>query len=195
MLARAMLNVYNQVESHQTAWSQPGESDWQLLRMAASHLRHRGAHCIDTDLGQLRLAVQCLHSPQRLCVALSLPAEGVDCADVPSAAAEGSQTWQERAVLITGLVQQLVVELLSSMQVCLRLTSLQCAGWVIMQKARCELVPADAQAAVALLGLSDGVIAPSADVAAAIVADRIIELLAIHAELSAATAAAAGESA
>lgn len=45
---------------------------------------------------------------------------------------------------------------------------------------------------MALLGLSDGGITPPADVAAAAVADRVVELLAIHAELSAAAAAAAG---
>ena len=51
---------------------------------------------------------------------------------------------------------------------------------------------AGTQAALALLGLSDGDITPSAAAAAAIVADRVIELLAVHAELAAAAAAAAG---
>jgi hypothetical protein len=91
------------------------------------------------------------------------------------------------------LVQQFVTVLMSSMQV--RLTFLPCFP------AMCCMFRHDAhqvrlmtgtQAALALLGLSDGGITPSAEVAAAIVADRVIELLAIHAELAAAVAVAAG---
>lgn len=94
-----------------------GQTDWQLLQAAASHLRQSSACRTDTAFGQLRLAMQCLHAPQRLCMALGLLAASPDHADVASAVAEASPTWQERAVITTTLVQHLVTVLMSSMKV------------------------------------------------------------------------------
>lgn len=181
------------------------EADWQRLRAAADHMQHKGCGRSDTDLGELRLAVQCLHAPQRLCGALGLPAPGLDGgADAASAVAEpGTTVWHQRAVMVTTLVQQLVVTLLSSMQVraCYKLC---CLSECTLNSCRHQALPtlwkcsqsgcaaACGQAALALLGLSNAGITPPADVAAAAVADRVVELLAIHAELSAAVAAASG---
>ena len=103
-----------------------GQTDWQLLHAAASHLRQSSACRTDMAFGQLRLAMQCLHAPQRLCMALGLLAASPDPADVASA--EASQTWQERAVITATLVQQLVTVLMSSMKVRFILRPLYCAA-------------------------------------------------------------------
>jgi hypothetical protein len=120
------------------------EPEWQLLRAAVSHLRRHGGHCNDMDLTQLQLAVQCLHAPQRLCVALGLPAGSVDCADAASAVTEASiERWLERAVVITDLVQQLVVVLLTSMQVRVPLP-LCCDALRNITPAQCAMLKAGA---------------------------------------------------
>lgn len=95
------------------------EVDWQFVCAVADHLQRTGRDSSGTDLAVLRQAVQCLHAPQRLSIALGLAAAGLDGGtDAASAVADaGTAVWQQRAVIVTTLVQQLIVMLLSSMRV------------------------------------------------------------------------------
>lgn len=92
-------------------------ADWQLVHATAERLQSQRCESLDTGIHAVRLALECLHTPQRLCCALELPAAAPTPDAAPSPAEPAAAGWHERAVIVTLLVQQLMVLLLSGSQV------------------------------------------------------------------------------
>lgn len=195
------------------------EVEWKRFTAVTEQLQQHSSPRV--DVAAVQSALRQLQSPQQLCRLLGIQpvdpdgdANGGDANDT----ADGSEPdadWPERAATVAALVQQLLGLLLSGRQ------ASRASAHQGIPHFRCGISPSRhnhtphfhhqsnvcqssyalrsslglSQTALQLLDLEAGGTELPSDISAAMVAARMIELLAIHAELRAAVSAVSGTAA